>query len=189
MASVMLPLFLPAGMTIDKFAARAIGDHSVRPPGLSSPRSSAADCRRFPKGQIEAADAAGTRLLAGARALIVLPQALTLVIPPLVNTFIGHVQGHHARHHHWPHGPASARINAALNDANWRGTSAEAYVVRCGNLFLLLLFHVALIVRCSNANSTKGGDVDRRGPVEERRLSSCAAVDKWLRRLPRPQEY
>jgi general L-amino acid transport system permease protein len=42
----------------------------------------------IPKGQIEAADALGLGYWQRTR-LIILPQALALVIPPLVNTFIG----------------------------------------------------------------------------------------------------
>ena len=85
MASVMLPLFLPSGMTIDKllraqlaiilFAAAYLAE--VVRGGLQA----------IPKGQIEAADALGLGYWRRTQ-LIVLPQALTLVIPPLVNTFI-----------------------------------------------------------------------------------------------------
>ena len=66
-----------------------------------------------------------------------------MVIPPLVNTFIGTFKD------------TSLVIiiglfdllgtaNAALNDANWQGFYVEAYVVRRGDLLELLLFHVAL---------------------------------------------
>jgi general L-amino acid transport system permease protein len=85
MASVMLPLFLPQGMSIDKFlraqvavilfAAAYIAE--VIRGGLQS----------LPKGQFEAADAMGLNY-AQKTVLIVLPQALRVVIPPLINTFI-----------------------------------------------------------------------------------------------------
>lgn len=86
MASVMLPLFLPAGMTIDKllraqlalilFAAAYLAE--VVRGGLQA----------IPRHQYEAAEALG--LSYWKRTLhVVLPQALRFSIPPLVNTFIG----------------------------------------------------------------------------------------------------
>jgi general L-amino acid transport system permease protein len=86
MASVMLPLFLPTGMTIDKFlralvavtlfAAAYIAE--IIRGGLQS----------LPKGQFEAADAMGLNYFQKT-VLIILPQAIRVVIPPLINTFIG----------------------------------------------------------------------------------------------------
>jgi general L-amino acid transport system permease protein len=86
MASVLLPLFLPAGATIDKllraqialilFAAAYLAE--VVRGGLQA----------IPHHQYEAAEALG--LSYGARTLhVILPQALRHSIPPLVNTFIG----------------------------------------------------------------------------------------------------
>lgn len=86
MASVMFPLFMPPGVNIDKllraqiavilFAAAYLAE--VVRGGLQA----------LPKGQTEAADALGMTYWQKT-GLIVLPQALRLVIPPLVNTFIG----------------------------------------------------------------------------------------------------
>jgi general L-amino acid transport system permease protein len=86
MASVMFPLFLPEGMNIDKllraqiaiilFAAAYLAE--VVRGGLQA----------LPKGQYEAAEALGLSYWQKT-GLIILPQALRLVIPPLVNTFIG----------------------------------------------------------------------------------------------------
>ncbi len=85
MASVMLPLFLPGNITIDKlmralvmvavFAAAYLAE--VIRGGLQA----------IPKGQFEAADALGLTYWQ-AMGLIILPQALKLVIPGIVNTFI-----------------------------------------------------------------------------------------------------
>ena len=85
MASVMFPLFLPEGLTIDKllraqvaiimFAAAYLAE--VVRGGLQA----------IPKGQDEAADALGLNYWKKIR-FIVLPQALRIVIPPLVNSFI-----------------------------------------------------------------------------------------------------
>ncbi len=89
MASVMLPLFMPEGVTIDKllraqiaiifFAAAYIAE-TVRG-GLQA----------IPKGQFEAAGAMGLHYWQMMR-LIILPQALKIVIPPLVTTFIAFFQ-------------------------------------------------------------------------------------------------
>jgi general L-amino acid transport system permease protein len=86
MASVMFPLFLPEGMNIDKllraqiaiilFAAAYLAE--VVRGGLQA----------LPKGQYEAADALGLSYWQKT-GFIILPQALRLVIPPLVNSFIG----------------------------------------------------------------------------------------------------
>lgn len=86
MASVMFPLFMPPGVNIDKllraqiavilFAAAYLAE--VVRGGLQA----------LPKGQTEAADALGLTYWQKT-GLIILPQALRLVIPPLVNTFIG----------------------------------------------------------------------------------------------------
>ena len=124
MASVMLPLFLPTGMTIDKllraqlaiilFAAAYLAE--IVRGGLQA----------IPRGQYEAADSLGLGYWPRTR-LIVLPQALAIVIPPLVNSFIGGFKN------------TSLVIiiglfdllgtaNAALTDANWQGFYIEAYV-------------------------------------------------------------
>jgi len=86
MASVMFPLFMPEGVNVDKllraqvaiilFAAAYLAE--VVRGGLQA----------LPKGQSEAADALGLTYWQKT-AFIILPQALRLVIPPLVNTFIG----------------------------------------------------------------------------------------------------
>jgi general L-amino acid transport system permease protein len=124
MASLMLPLFLPAGMTIDKlvraqvaiilFAAAYLAE--VVRGGLQA----------IPKGQIEAADALGLGYFQRTR-LIVLPQALTMVIPPLVNSFIGMFKD-----------TSLVLIVSlfdllgatefALTDSNWQGFAVEADV-------------------------------------------------------------
>jgi general L-amino acid transport system permease protein len=86
MASVMLPLFLPSGMTIDKmlraqiamilFAAAYLAE--VVRGGLQA----------IPKGQYDAAHALALPFWRRTY-LIILPQALRIAVPPLVNTFIG----------------------------------------------------------------------------------------------------
>jgi general L-amino acid transport system permease protein len=86
MASVMLPLFLPPGMTFDKLLRALIGV------ALFSAAYMAEVIRgglqAIPRGQFEAAEALGLSY-PQRMGLIVLPQALKLVIPGIVNTFIG----------------------------------------------------------------------------------------------------
>jgi general L-amino acid transport system permease protein len=86
MSSVMLPLFLPEGVNFDKLLRALIGV------GLFSAAYMAEVVRgglqAIPKGQYEAAAAMGLGYWQMMR-LIVLPQALKLVIPGIVNTFIG----------------------------------------------------------------------------------------------------
>ena len=124
MSSVMLPLFLPEGLTIDKllraqiaiimFAAAYIAE-TVRG-GLQA----------IPKGQYEGADSLGLSYWQQTR-LIILPQALKVVIPPLVGIFISLFKD------------TSLVViigifdltqaaKAAIADAAWRGFSVEAYV-------------------------------------------------------------
>ena len=86
MASVMLPLFLPPGVTFDKLLRALIGV------ALFSSAYMAEVVRgglqAIPKGQYEGADSLGLGYWQK-MGLIVLPQALKLVIPGIVNTFIG----------------------------------------------------------------------------------------------------
>jgi general L-amino acid transport system permease protein len=86
MASVMLPLFFPPGWTIDKIMRALIGVSLFS--GAYMAEVIRGGLQAIPKGQYEAADAMGLGYWQKMR-LIILPQALRLVIPPLVNTFIG----------------------------------------------------------------------------------------------------
>src|SRR5579871_4913657 len=86
MASVMFPLFLPEGINVDKLlrAQAAI----ILFAGAYLAEVVRGGLQALPKGQYEAADALGLSYWKKT-GLVVLPQALRLVIPPLVNTFIG----------------------------------------------------------------------------------------------------
>jgi general L-amino acid transport system permease protein len=86
MASVMFPLFMPAGLNIDKLLRAQIAVILFTAAYLAEVVRGG--LQALPKGQIEAADALGLNYWKKT-AFIVLPQALRLVIPPLVNTFIG----------------------------------------------------------------------------------------------------
>ena len=86
MASVMIPLFLSQGHDIDKLLRALIGV------ALFSAAYMAEVVRgglqAIPKGQYEAADALGLSFWKK-MGLIILPQALKITIPSIVNTFIG----------------------------------------------------------------------------------------------------
>jgi general L-amino acid transport system permease protein len=86
MASVMFPLFLPAGIDIDKLLRAQIA--IILFAGAYLAEVVRAGLQTLPKGQAEAADALGLSYWKKTT-LVILPQALKLVIPPLVNTFIG----------------------------------------------------------------------------------------------------
>src|SRR6185369_2192449 len=86
MASVMLPLFLPSGMTFDKFLRAQVA--VILFAGAYIAEIIRGGLQSLPKGQFEAADAMGLNYVQKT-ALIILPQALRVVIPPLINTFIG----------------------------------------------------------------------------------------------------
>ncbi|PCI03410.1 MAG: amino acid ABC transporter permease [Hyphomicrobiales bacterium] len=86
MSSVMLPLFLPDGVSFDKLLRALIGV------ALFSTAYMAEVIRggmqAIPKGQYEGAMAVGLSYWQSMR-MIILPQALKIVIPGIVNTFIG----------------------------------------------------------------------------------------------------
>ncbi|HEX6958378.1 MAG TPA: amino acid ABC transporter permease [Ferrovibrio sp.] len=124
MSSVMLPLFLPEGFSIDKllraqiaiilFSAAYIAE--VVRGGLQA----------IPKGQYEGADSLGLSY-AQKMGFVILPQALKIVIPPMVSLFISAFKdtslvviiGIY---------DLMQSTKASLNDPAWRGFSIEAYI-------------------------------------------------------------
>jgi general L-amino acid transport system permease protein len=85
MASVMFPLFMPDGVNIDKLLRAQIA--FILYAGAYLAEVVRGGLQAVPRGQSEAADALGLSYWRK-NALIVLPQAIRHVIPPLVNTFI-----------------------------------------------------------------------------------------------------
>jgi general L-amino acid transport system permease protein len=124
MASVMLPLFLPSGMTIDKFLRAQVA--VILFAGAYIAEIIRGGLQSLPKGQFEAADAMGLNYVQKTT-LIILPQALRVVIPPLINTFIGFFKD-----------TSLVLIigifdflntaNQALVDPNWAGFPGEVYL-------------------------------------------------------------
>ena len=86
MSSVMLPLFLPEGMNFDKLLRALIGVILFQSAYVAEVVRGG--LQAIPKGQYEAAAAMGLGYWRS-MGLVILPQALKLVIPGIVNTFIG----------------------------------------------------------------------------------------------------
>lgn len=85
MASVMLPLFLPEGMNFEKLMRALIGLTLWQSAYMAEVIRGG--LQAIPRGQYEAGSALGLGYWRKMR-LIILPQAMTLVIPGIVNTFI-----------------------------------------------------------------------------------------------------
>ena len=86
MASVMLPLFLPTGWNVDKLLRALIGVSIFTSAYMAEVIRGG--LQAIPKGQFEGADSLGLGYWQKTR-LIIMPQAIKLVIPSIVNTFIG----------------------------------------------------------------------------------------------------
>ncbi|HEY5761880.1 MAG TPA: amino acid ABC transporter permease [Rhodocyclaceae bacterium] len=124
MSSVMLPLFLPEGVSFDKLLRALIGITLFQSAYMAEVVRGG--LQAIPKGQYEAADAMALTYWQKT-GLIILPQALKIVIPGIVNTFIAlfkdttlviiigllEVLG---------------MVQTALNDPNWLGYATEGYV-------------------------------------------------------------
>ncbi len=124
MASVMLPLFLPEGASFDKLLRAMIGIVMFQSAYMAEVVRGG--LQAIPKGQYEAAAALGLgywRMMG----FVILPQALKLVIPGIVNTFIalfkdttlvlivGLLD-------------LLALVHAANTDTDWLGNAIEGYV-------------------------------------------------------------
>ncbi len=135
MASVMLPLFFPEEMSFDKLVRALIGITMFQSAYIAEVVRGG--LQAIPKGQYEAADSLALSYWKK-MTLIVLPQALKLMIPGLVNTFIALFKD------------TSlvliiglfdllAIVQAATNDPEWIGFSTEGYFF-AGFIFWLFCF-------------------------------------------------
>ncbi len=86
MASVMFPLFMPEGVNFDKLIRALLGVMFFASAYMAEVVRGG--LQAIPKGQYEAADALGLSYWKS-MGLVILPQALKIVIPGIVNTFIG----------------------------------------------------------------------------------------------------
>ena len=132
MSSVMLPLFLPVGFSIDKLLRAQIAIIMFASAYIAE--TVRGGLQAIPKGQYEGADSLGLSYWQAMRKII-LPQSLKVVIPPLVGIFISLFKD------------TSLVViigifdltlaaKAALSDAAWRGFGIEAYV------FISLIYFV-----------------------------------------------
>lgn len=124
MASVMLPLFLPEGTNFDKLLRAMIGIVLFQSAYMAEVVRGG--LQAIPRGQYEAAEALGLSYWKST-GLVILPQALKLVIPGIVNTFIalfkdttlvlivGLLD-------------LLALVHAANSDTAWLGHAVEGYV-------------------------------------------------------------
>lgn len=140
MASVMLPLFLPEGAhSIDKLLRAMIGIIMFQSAYMAEVIRGG--LQAIPKGQYEAADALG--LSYGKKMVfVILPQALKIVIPGIVNTFIalfkdttlvliiGLLD-------------VLASVNATISDPAWGNVATEGYVF-AGLCFWIFCFGMSL---------------------------------------------
>ncbi len=85
MSSVMLPLFFPEGVTLDKLLRALIGIVLFQSAYMAEVVRGG--LQAIPRGQYEAAEALGLSYWK-TMALVILPQALKIAIPGIVNTFI-----------------------------------------------------------------------------------------------------
>ncbi|WP_067221209.1 amino acid ABC transporter permease [Marinomonas gallaica] len=123
MASVMIPLFLPDGLNFNKLLRVLIGITLFSAAYMAEVIRGG--LQAIPKGQYEAADAMGLTYWQS-MLLVILPQALKLVIPGIVNTFIGlfkdttlvYIVGMF---------DLLGRIQSATHDGDWLGTTTEGY--------------------------------------------------------------
>lgn len=132
MASIMLPLFLPEGVSVNKLLRALIGVAVFYAAYMAEVVRGG--LQGISKGQYEAADALGLNYWQKQR-LVILPQALRIVIPGIINTVLGlfkdttlvAVIGLF---------DLLGTVKTALADTEWLGFSKEAY------LFAALVFWV-----------------------------------------------
>ena len=138
MASVMLPLFLPEGVNFDKLLRALIGITLFQSAYMAEVVRGG--LQAVPNGQVEAAESLGLGYWRTMR-LIILPQALKLVIPGVVNTFIAlfkdttlvMIIGMF---------DFLGIVQAATTDPKWLGTAVEGYVF-CAAVYWLFCFSMS----------------------------------------------
>ena len=132
MASFMFPLFMPQGTTIDVLVRVLVGMTLFTAAYLAEVVRGG--LQALPKGQVEAAQSLGLNPWQTTRK-IVLPQALRLVVPSIMNTFIGAFKDTSLVTIVSLYDLTGA-LQLALGDANWRKFFLE------GQLFVAAIYFV-----------------------------------------------
>ena len=135
MASVMLPLFVPEEIVFDKLVRAMIGIVMFQSAYMAEVVRGG--LQAIPKGQQEACDSLGMGYWQS-MLLVVLPQAVRLVIPGIVNTFIALFKDTSLVLVIGLFDLLSI-VQAGLNDPAWLGTSTEGYLF-AGLVFWLFCF-------------------------------------------------
>jgi general L-amino acid transport system permease protein len=133
MASFILPLFMPTGSKIDVLTRVLVGMTLFSAAYLAEVVRGG--LQALPKGQVEAAQSLGLSYWQTQR-LIVLPQALRMVVPAIVNTFIGAFKDTSLVTIVSLYDLTGA-VQLALGDADWRKFFIE------GQLFAAAIYFVA----------------------------------------------
>ena len=133
MASFMFPLFMPHGMTIDVLVRVLAGFTLFTAAYLAEVVRGG--LQAVPKGQIEAAQSLGLSYWQTTRK-IVLPQALRIVVPAIMNTFIGAFKDTSLVTIVSLYDLTGA-LQLALGDANWRKFFLE------GQLFVAAVYFMS----------------------------------------------
>jgi general L-amino acid transport system permease protein len=131
--SFLLPLFLPRGVEISDLLRAQVAIIGFSAAYLAEVIRGG--LQAIPRGQFEAADALGLGYWQK-MARIVLPQAITLVIPPIVNTFIGLFKDTSLVSIVSLTDLLLATKDMAIGDVNWRAFYAEGYT------FIALIYFV-----------------------------------------------
>jgi len=136
-ASFLLPLFLPRGVEISDLARAQVAIILFSAAYLAEVIRGG--LQAIPRGQYEAADALGLSYWQK-MGKIVLPQAITIVIPPIVNTFIGLFKDTSLVSIVSLTDLLLATQNMAIADVNWRFAYAEGYVFVALIYFIFCFF-------------------------------------------------
>jgi general L-amino acid transport system permease protein len=132
MVSVMLPLLLPEGAGVSKLARVVVAFTLFTAAYLSEPIRGG--LQAIPRGQLDAAGALGLSTWGTARHVL-LPQALRIAIPGMVNTFIGFFKATSIVTVVGIYDILTA-AKRAMADRVWQGFGTEAY------LFIAVIYFI-----------------------------------------------